>query len=114
MRFTNKCSWAYKIFVLVVSLYAIACNADTNKYEFTSSQLKNLLIQTPTSLQFGPDGRLYVAQQDGIIKILSIKKNGPNDYVVQRTEVIEKINQMPNYNDNGLLDTTVKGRQVTG
>ena len=30
----------------------------------------------PTSLQFGPDGRLYVAQQDGTIKAYTVLRNG--------------------------------------
>ena len=31
---------------------------------------------SPTSLQFGPDGRLYVAQQDGMIKAYEVAREG--------------------------------------
>ncbi len=99
--------------VVLASMLLSSCS-EKPKYSFGTSILKNASIQTPTSLQFGPDGRLYVSQQNGIIKIFSIKKNGPNDYTVVSTETIDIINKMPNRNDEGLIDTTVKGRQVTG
>jgi hypothetical protein len=39
-------------------------------------------LNNPTSLQFGSDGRLYVAQQNGLIKVFTIVKNGPGDYAI--------------------------------
>jgi hypothetical protein len=68
----------------------------------------------PTSLQFGPDKRLYVAQQDGLIKAYTVKRNAANDYSVSATETITAIQKIPNHNDNGALNTTLGKRQVTG
>ncbi|AHM62227.1 Kelch repeat-containing protein [Flammeovirgaceae bacterium 311] len=84
-------------------------------YNFTSSGLKNIsTLNNPTSLQFGPDNRLYVSQQNGQIKVLTIVRNAANDYTVTAMESITLINQIPNYNDDGTLNTNVTTRQVTG
>ncbi|MFV2068809.1 MAG: malectin domain-containing carbohydrate-binding protein, partial [Pirellulales bacterium] len=53
---------------------------------FGKSTLANESSSLPTSLQFGPDGRLYVAQQYGLIQIYDVVRNGPNDYTVSATE----------------------------
>ncbi|GAB3027830.1 Kelch repeat-containing protein [Spirosoma pulveris] len=93
------------------------------KFNFKASALKGdkskggrlgaINLTNPTSLQFGPDGRLYVAQQDGIIKAFTIVKNAPNDYSVTQIETIAIINQIPNHNDDGTLAAEVTTRQVT-
>jgi hypothetical protein len=67
-----------------------------------------------TSLQFGPDGRLYVAQQDGFIKAYSIARQGPNNYSVVSTETISAIRSIPNHDDNGAVNWSVTDRLVTG
>jgi hypothetical protein len=68
----------------------------------------------PTSLQFGPDGRLYVAQQDGTIQAYTVKRNAANDYTATNTETINLVKAIPNHNDNGQVNTSVNARQVTG
>src|SRR5215216_6910124 len=77
---------------------------------FGKSTLQNATSTRPTSLQFGPDGRLYVAQQDGLIKIYTIKRNGANNYAVTATATIRSIKNIPNHNDSGALNTSVTGR----
>src|SRR5918992_4424048 len=79
---------------------------------FGKTLLKNASSVNPTSLQFGPDGRLYVAQQDGTIKAYTIQRTGANAYSVTNTETINLIKSMPNRNDNGSLNSSVNGRQV--
>jgi N-acetylneuraminic acid mutarotase len=101
-------------FIIFITCFFFAACSKKPKYNFISSILRNASIQTPTSLQFGLDGRLYVSQQNGIIKIFTIKRNASNDYSVVKTEIIDLINKIPNHNDLGLLDTAIKGRQVTG
>jgi N-acetylneuraminic acid mutarotase/glucose/arabinose dehydrogenase len=100
-------------FIIIVCSFFGACS-QKKEFNFGTSLLKSAQIQTPTSLQFGPDGRLYVSQQNGIIKIFGIKKTAANDYTVVSSEIIDIINRMPNHDDKGILDTATKNRQVTG
>jgi hypothetical protein len=67
-----------------------------------------------TSLQFGPDGRLYVAQQDGIIKVYTIQRASANNYQVTATQTITSIKDIVNHNDDGTLAPSVTERLVTG
>src|SRR5687767_10526491 len=55
---------------------------------FGKSLLGGATSANPTSLQFGPDGRLYVAQQNGVIKAYTVVRNGANNYSVTDTENI--------------------------
>lgn len=68
----------------------------------------------PTSLQFGPDGRLYVGQVDGRINVYSVVRDGPNDFRVAATETIVKVATIPNHDDDGTPNPAVAGRLVTG
>jgi len=81
---------------------------------FGKSTLHNETSTRPTSLQFGPDGRLYVAQQNGLIKIYTVKRNGANNYAVTATNNISSIKNISNHNDNGTPNSGVTDRQVTG
>ncbi|HEY4109095.1 malectin domain-containing carbohydrate-binding protein [Puia sp.] len=85
-----------------------------SQISFTNSLLSNATVANPTSLQFGPDGRLYVAQANGFIKIFTVVKNGTNSYSVTATETVTLINSIPNHNDDGSLAPSVTTRQVTG
>jgi len=71
-------------------------------------------ISNPTSIQFGPDNKLYVANQDGIIRILDIERTGTNSYKVIGQELVQLVKNMPNYNDDGSPAPGVNKRQVTG
>jgi hypothetical protein len=68
---------------------------------FDKSTLHNESSTQPTSLQFGPDGKLYVAQQNGLIKIYTVKRNGANNYAVTAIRTIRSIQRIPNHDDNG-------------
>ncbi|MDQ3995089.1 MAG: malectin domain-containing carbohydrate-binding protein, partial [Actinomycetota bacterium] len=81
---------------------------------FGKSTLKGTALSNPTSLQFGPDGRLYVAQQNGLLQAYKVIRNGANDYAVTAGETIASIQSIPNHNDDGSLNTSLKTRQVTG
>ena len=81
---------------------------------FMSSNLMGEISNNPTSLQFGPDKRLYVAQQDGTINVYTIIRNGSQNYSVTATETINLIKEgTPNHDDDGALNTT-QIRQITG
>ena len=76
------------------------------------------VLTNPTSLQFGPDGRLYVAEQNGSINAFTIAiQNG--EYVATAHEVLqlangsEVVRSIQNHNDDGSLAGNFN-RQVTG
>jgi hypothetical protein len=81
---------------------------------FGSSVLAGAAVTSPTSIQFGPDGRLYASQQDGTIKAFTVSRTGTNAYAVTATEAINLVKNIPNHNDNGVLNPAITSRQVTG
>jgi hypothetical protein len=81
---------------------------------FGKSLLKLQTSNLPTTLQFGPDGRLYVGQFDGTITAYGIARHGPNDYRVSDAEAITAIQSIPNHDDDGALDPDLTTRLVTG
>jgi hypothetical protein len=85
-----------------------------NNPPFGRSLLSGAGVADPTSLQFGPDGRLYVAQLDGAIKALTISRTAAHQYAVTASETITLVRSMPNRNDNGTPNPGVTGRLVTG
>lgn len=85
----------------------------TAQVNFSSTGLNGVSITNPTSLDFGPDGRLYVSVQAGEIYAFTVQRNGPNSYNVIATETILDIKQIQNHDDDGALHSTVK-RQITG
>lgn len=66
-----------------------------------ATALRAAVLDRPTSLQFGPDGRLYASQQDGLVKAFTVVRGGPGDYRVTATEVIDLIQSIPNHDDDG-------------
>ncbi|WP_088340977.1 PKD domain-containing protein [Robiginitalea sediminis] len=71
-----------------------------------------------TSLMYGPDGRLYVAEYPGTIKILTIQRNSATDYEVVAVESLSGVKDIVNHDDDGtpcsgaLNDCT--SRETTG
>ena len=75
------------------------------------------ILNNPTSLQFGPDGRLYVAEQNGTINAFTVELQG-GEYVATANEVLlsngaEVVKSIQNHNDDGSLSSQ-SNRQVTG
>jgi hypothetical protein len=86
----------------------------TDEVSFKTLKVEGIQINHPTSLQFGPDGKLYVSSQDGLIYRFTIIKNSDGQYNVIKKDTIDLIQQIRNYNDDGSPDTSVHSRQVTG
>jgi N-acetylneuraminic acid mutarotase len=66
-------------------------------------------LKHPTALQFGPDGKLYVGQQDGYIHVLTLDANRN----VTNVQVINTIHNTPTLNADGSPGAT-SGRQLIG
>lgn len=81
---------------------------------FKQAQLQGLTIANPASLQFGPDGRLYIAQNDGSLVVANVTGDGVGGYSVASKEVINLVKAMPNHNDDGTFNAAITSRQVTG
>lgn len=68
-----------------------------------------------TSLKFGPDQRLYLAELNGQIKIYTIEKTGPTNYRVISAEVLFDVQNIPNHDDTGVAAWDGRSnRQSTG
>ncbi len=90
-----------------------AARADT--IAFGKSVLAGVTgVVNPTTLQFGPDGRLYVLQGDGTISLFDITRGGPNSYTANAAGTISLIKSIDNHDDNGALNLTLGKRQATG
>ncbi|MEL6262467.1 MAG: hypothetical protein AAFR12_15515, partial [Cyanobacteria bacterium J06626_6] len=87
---------------------------------FSQTPLQGLVLangntpKNPTSLQFGPDGRLYISLQNGTVLAAAIEKVDNTYQVVGQVEQITLVKDIPNHNDDGTLNTSEKNRQVTG
>ncbi|CAN7752285.1 malectin domain-containing carbohydrate-binding protein [Variovorax sp. LjRoot84] len=65
-------------------------------------------------MQFGPDGRLYIAQQDGLLRIYDVTQPAPGQWSAVQAQTLGLIQSIPNHNDDGSLNTSITDRQVTG
>ena len=76
------------------------------------------VLNNPTSIQFGPDGRLYVAEQNGTINAFTVEIQN-DEYVATANEELllannaEAVKSIQNHNDDGSLSNQ-SNRQVTG
>ena len=86
----------------------------TSGLSFTKGRIEGANTTKVTTVRFGPDGRLYVGQQTGIIKVLTLERLGPASYRVTASEAIGLLVDIPNHNDDGVENPAVGGRQLTG
>ncbi len=85
---------------------------------FSGVQGGSSVLSSPTSLQFGPDGRLYVSEQNGDINAFTVSlSNG--QYVATDHELLTLpggggvVKSIQNHNDDG-SESSQTNRQVTG
>ncbi|MGB7249896.1 MAG: malectin domain-containing carbohydrate-binding protein [Phormidesmis sp.] len=70
------------------------------------------ILNNPTSLEFGPDGRLYVSEQNGTINAFTITLQ-EGEYIATAVEEINLVKTIQNHNDDGSINDDNK-RQITG
>jgi hypothetical protein len=103
--------------LLVLSILTCSFSSLHAQFNFNLAQLQGASSQVPTTLDFGPDGKLYVGEQYGMIKIYTISKSG-NNYTVTNTQSVTLIQDMQNHNDNAAdynyNNSGYKARQITG
>ncbi|MDX2302305.1 MAG: malectin domain-containing carbohydrate-binding protein [Microscillaceae bacterium] len=111
LRWRNLCSGLLVFWLSIhwVQSQNIAFNLKTLNFNGNGS------ISSSTSLEFGPDNRLYVSEVDGDIKVFTIQRNeGTGAYQVTASQTITLVKSIPNHNDDGTLNTGVNSREVTG
>lgn len=94
----------------------------TPEFNQVEVDLKGNPLNNPTSIQFGPDGRLYVSQQDGLIRSYNLKAITDADGFITKLVINNKggadknelVKNIPNHDDDGDLNTAITNRQVTG
>ncbi len=88
-------------------------NLHAQNIAFSKTTLLGTNLSEPTSLDWGPDGRLYVSERTGLIFAYTVEKVG-NNFQVLDTETIDLVKNIPNHNDDGSFVNFVTKRQVTG
>jgi len=63
--------------------------------EFNFSNLKGIELDHPTKINFGPDDRLYVSEENGLIKIYRVIKRRDH-YEAALDETISSIKEIKN------------------
>ncbi|MBQ0786757.1 MAG: HYR domain-containing protein, partial [Oceanihabitans sp.] len=107
----------FVLFLLISALFS-PFHAFAQTISFGSSGLVGETTLNPTSLEFGPDNRLYVSQQDGKIWAYAISRDaatlGNGTYTITNTEAITTIQTgIINHDDTGIANATQQ-RLITG
>ncbi|WP_167960951.1 PKD domain-containing protein, partial [Saonia flava] len=66
-----------------------------------------------TSLTYGPDGRLYATEYTGLVHVMTIQRDGANDYKVTSMETLSGVQGIQNHNDDGTSNSSIL-RETTG
>lgn len=102
---------------VIAAMMAAGANAQVG---FIPSTLNGLVIGNSnkankvTSIQFGPDNRLYFTQVNGTIIACDVTRQGPGQYVASDVETISLVKGIPNYDDDGSRNFSQINRQCTG
>lgn len=90
-----------RILILFLSLFSII---ELSGQSFTQNQVDfngHASITNGTALSFGPDGRLYVTEYTGEIKIYTLEREAPGAFKVIDLEILSDIHNIPGHNDDG-------------
>ncbi len=101
-----------RILLLLSLICSYIITIQAQNISFTKTILQGTNLVEPTSLQFGPDNRLYVSEKGGTIYAYTVNKVSSN-YIVVATETINLVKNIPNHNDDGSF-SSFNERQITG
>ncbi|MCW1922902.1 malectin domain-containing carbohydrate-binding protein [Luteolibacter arcticus] len=100
-------SWRTTLNLSALMAMAFAPLAHAQQVGFNASLLKwpagaaNNKAKDVSSLQFGPDNRLYFTQVNGTVIACDVTRLGPNDYHAANAETINLVKLIPNHDDDG-------------
>jgi len=97
-----------------LTLEGTKTTGDLPPIEFSNSMLNGAAITRGTSVQFGPDNKLYVTEMNGAIKVFDVTRAGKDDYTATLLETITTLQTVPNHNDDGTPVDLGNKRLVTG
>jgi chitodextrinase len=104
----------------LLAVAAVAPVAHAQNPAFSYSRVNGLKIGSNnkaskvTSLQFGPDNKLYYLQANGTVWVTEITRVAANNYQASPPVAIDLVKNIPNYDDDGSYNTTLTTRQATG
>lgn len=89
--------------------------------DLTQLVVDNVALSSPTTINVGADGRLYVTQQDGLVVVLTVERSFADiggqlaeTWGVNDRQNVDLIQIMPNHDDQGRFQPGVNGRLITG
>ncbi|WP_242528046.1 PKD domain-containing protein [Allomuricauda sp. CAU 1633] len=108
----------YPKFVLLFLLFATICSTKVQaQLSFLESELdlngQGTFTSGITSLTYGPDGRLYATEYTGLVHVMTIQRDGTNDYKVTAMETLTGVQGIQNHNDDGTNNSSTL-RETTG
>ncbi|MBT8183331.1 MAG: PKD domain-containing protein [Eudoraea sp.] len=114
-----SCPAYLRILTALALLFSVCLHQDLYaQIDFTKNELnfggQGNVSAGVTSLMYGPDGRLYVAEYPGTIKIFTIQRNGPGNYVVTDVEQLSSVTDIVNHDDDGVVNNSETQRETTG
>lgn len=105
----NSLKFLSVLMVIILFINPVVCQV-----KFNSLTIEDIELVNPTSLQFGPDNRLYIAEMSGIIKVFRVNQNSEGSYNLIKEDQIELVKQIPNHDDDGSVNSILNKRLVTG
>lgn len=102
----------FKIFCIAV-LFCLTQLASIAQISFVADSLNGTGLDSPTSLDIGPDSKLYVTQQNGKIYQYTIERSESGNYYSSNRESINLVQAIPNHDDDGTPNPSINTRQVT-
>lgn len=105
------------LLILLIGLFPLGTALYSQNFDIDT--LQNATVTSGTALEWGPDGRLYVLELFGDIKIFTINRtdgqgDGNGDFFATNTEALTFVRTIPNHDDDGTANAGVITREATG